>query len=75
MREAAERGDALPFTPRSGQQAGATATVNVASVPSPLREGMMTPGAVADASAATPKSGGKRGESGGGLLRMVGLSS
>lgn len=65
MKDAAERGDPLPFTPRQGgASAGATATFAVTSVPSPLREGM------ASMAEATPKAEKK---SEGGILRMVGL--
>lgn len=69
MREAAERGDPLPFTPKHSDMATATAMVTATSavaanngVVSPLREGMA-------AVEASPKEGGKKG----GLLRMAGL--
>ena len=68
VREAAERGDPLPFTPRQGvPPATATATVT-ASTPgaavSPLREGMA---GAAEAAGPTPKSAKK------GLLGIAGL--
>lgn len=66
LREAAERGDPLPLTPRQGA-ATATATITAATpgaAVTPLREGMSGVGPTD----ATPKSSGKKG-----LLGIAGL--